>query len=107
MHPDYKGNYYGNQETRDRAYHQGTVWPWLLEHYAEAFLKIHGKSGLAHVRNLYEEFEAVMIEHGIGSISEVYDGNPPHLPGGAPSQAWSVAALLRIEELIRTYEQHA
>lgn len=107
MHPDYKGNYYGNQETRDRAYHQGTVWPWLLEHYAEAFLKIHGKSGLAHIRNLYEEFEAVMIEHGIGSISEVYDGNPPHLPGGAPSQAWSVAALLRIEELIRTYEQHA
>ncbi len=104
-HPDYKGNYAGGQEARDSAYHQGTVWPWLLGHYAEAYLRIHGKGGLPHIRGLFDDFEAVMIEHGIGSISEVYDGNPPHLPGGAPSQAWSVAELLRMEQLISQYEK--
>ena len=102
--PDYKGTYAGDQETRDNAYHQGTVWPWLLGHYAEGYLRIHGKSGIAYIQRLYDNFEPVMFEHGVGTISEVYDGDPPHLPGGAPSQAWSVAELLRIDYLIEQYK---
>jgi predicted glycogen debranching enzyme len=105
IHPDYKGIYYGNVEERDNAYHQGTVWPWLLGHYAEASLKIHGKSGISEIKRLYDGFEAVMTEHGLGSISEVYDGDPPHKPGGAPSQAWSVAEILRIEMLLKHYSK--
>lgn len=102
--PDYKEIYYGNQTERDFAYHQGTVWPWLLGHYVEGYLKIYGKSGLNFIKNIYENFEPVIREHGVSSISEVYDGNPPHLPGGTPSQAWSVAELLRIHWLIEQYE---
>ncbi|NVO03486.1 MAG: glycogen debranching enzyme N-terminal domain-containing protein [Bacteroidetes bacterium] len=101
--PNYKGQYYGDQATRDAAYHQGTVWPWLLGHYAEGYLKIHSKSGLSNIKSLYKGFEEVMREHGIGSISEVYDGDPPHHFGGAPSQAWSVSELLRIQKLIEKY----
>lgn len=104
--PDYKGTYEGDQQTRDNAYHQGTVWPWLLEHYAMAYLKIHGKSGISHIRRLYDGFEPVMREAGIGSVSEVYDGDPPHYPGGAPSQAWSVAALLNMDYLIKKYSEN-
>ncbi|MCX6230281.1 MAG: glycogen debranching enzyme N-terminal domain-containing protein [Bacteroidetes bacterium] len=104
--PDYKEIYFGNQTERDSAYHQGTVWPWLLGHFVEAYLKIYGKSGLSFIKNIYEGFEPVITEHGITSISEVYDGNPPHLPGGTPSQAWSVAELLRIKWLIDKYENN-
>jgi len=99
----YIGKYQGGITQLDAAYHQGTVWPWLLSHYAEAYLKINGKSGLAHIQSLFNDFESVMREHGIASISEVYDGDPPHSPGGTPSQAWSVAALLWIGYLIDKY----
>ncbi len=102
--PYYKETYYGNQAERDAAYHQGTVWPWLLGHFVEGYLKIYGKSGLTFIKNIYEGFEPVIYEHGIASISEVYNGNPPHAPGGTPSQAWSVAELLRIKWLIDKYE---
>ncbi len=101
---EYRGSYEGDMMKRDAAYHQGTVWPWLLGHYVEAYLKIHGKGGIAHVQRLYYNFEAVMFEHGIGSVSEIYEGDPPHKPCGAPSQAWSVAELLRIAYLIEQYK---
>ncbi len=101
--PDYKAVYEGNQEQRDKAYHQGTVWPWLLGHFCEGYLKLYKKSGIGFVRQLVEGFEEVMSEHGIGSISEIYDGNPPHLPGGAISQAWSVAEILRILTMLERY----
>ena len=101
--PDYKAVYEGNQEQRDKAYHQGTVWPWLLGHFCEGYLRLHKKSGIGFVRQLVEGFEEVMSEHGIGSISEIYDGNPPHLPGGAISQAWSVAEILRILTMLGKY----
>jgi predicted glycogen debranching enzyme len=102
-HPDYKGMYAGNIAQRDGAYHQGTVWPWLMGHFSEAYLKIHGQGGLTRIRRLYEGMEETMSEHGIGSISEVYDGDPPHKAGGAPSQAWSVAEVLRMKMLIEQY----
>jgi predicted glycogen debranching enzyme len=101
----YIGIYQGNQESRDSAYHQGTVWPWLLEHYCEAYLNIHKTSGVPFVKKIVDEFEPTMFEHGIGTISEIYDGDPPHHPKGAISQAWSVAALLRIIQKIESLKQ--
>ncbi len=99
--PNYKGLYEGNQEQRDLAYHQGTAWPWLLEHFCKAYLDIHKLTGLALVRRIYQGFEEEMSVHGIGSVSEVYNGDPPHRGRGAISQAWSVAALLRIRRMIK------
>ncbi|MFO7657620.1 MAG: amylo-alpha-1,6-glucosidase [Bacteroidales bacterium] len=99
---NYIGIYQGNQEKRDTAYHQGTVWPWLLEHFSEGYLNIHKASGVAFIKKLIDGFEPAMFEHGIGTISEIYDGDPPHCPRGAISQAWSVGALLRMIEQTET-----
>ena len=98
--PDYKGGYYGDQVARDYAYHNGTAFPWLLGHFAEAYLNIYGKSGLSYIQKLYNNFNEEMFEHGIGSISEVYDGDPPFSAAGAISQAWSVGELLRLKSLL-------
>ncbi|MPM40838.1 hypothetical protein SDC9_87486 [bioreactor metagenome] len=98
--PKYKGCYEGTIRDRDLAYHQGTVWPWLLSHYVEGFLKIYGKEGLDLVRPLYDNMEETLFEHGVGTISEVYSGDPPHRPGGAISQAWSVSEIMRIKWMI-------
>jgi predicted glycogen debranching enzyme len=97
---DYKGVYEGTQEVRDKAYHQGTVWPWLLEPYCRAYLKLHKQSGIAHVKKLLYGFEEEMTKNGIGTIAEIYNGDPPHLANGTISQAWSVAALLQIFKMI-------
>jgi len=102
--PVYKGSYSGNPGERDLAYHQGTAWPWLLGHFAEGYLKIHGKSGLSFVKNLFTGFEPVMTEHGIGTVSEIYDGDPPFNARGAISYAMSVAELLRINFMIKEIE---
>ncbi|MBN2481250.1 MAG: glycogen debranching enzyme family protein [Bacteroidales bacterium] len=93
---NYIGVYRGNQEQRDQAYHQGTVWPWLLEHYCEAYISLYKESGVGFLNSLINGFEPVLNELGIGTIPEIFDGDPPHQPRGAISQAWSVAALLRI-----------
>jgi glycogen debranching enzyme len=98
--PDYQGIYEGDQYTRDHQYHQGTVWPWLLEHYAKAYLDVNKKAGVSQIKQLLFGFEEDMTEYGMSSIAEIYDGDPPHKPRGAISQAWSVAALLRINEMI-------
>jgi len=98
--PDYIGKYAGNQTQRDRAYHQGTVWPWLLGAYAEAYLKLHGHEGQPFIESLYNGFEEEMTKNGIGTVSEVYDGDPPQMAGGAISQAWNVAELLRIRWML-------
>ncbi|HYW96325.1 MAG TPA: amylo-alpha-1,6-glucosidase [Bacteroidales bacterium] len=102
--PEYRGVYAGSQEERDKAYHQGTVWPWLLEHFVKAYLDVHKNSGLSLARQIFNGFHDDMTVHGIGSISEIYDGDPPHAPRGAISQAWSIAALLRINEMIARQE---
>ncbi len=98
--PAYKGKYFGDQAHRDEAYHQGTAWPWLLGAFADAYLRLRGEQGRALIEKLYTGFEDVMSEAGIGTISEIYDGNPPHHAGGAISQAWSVAELLRIRWML-------
>lgn len=101
----YKGVYEGNQVERDHSYHQGSVHPWLLGHFAEGYLAIHQKSAVPLIKEIYFGFEDEMIENGIGTISEVYDGDPPHRGAGAISQAWCVAELLRINALIKEYEK--
>lgn len=98
--PLYNGRYQGDQAQRDSAYHQGTVWPWLLGHFVEGYLKLHGKNGLRLAEKIVENFKEDMTEHGLCSIAEIYDGDPPYEPKGAISQAWSVAEILRIIEMI-------
>ncbi|MCF8226627.1 MAG: amylo-alpha-1,6-glucosidase [Bacteroidales bacterium] len=97
---NYRGSYKGNQEQRDRSLHQGIVHPWLLEHFVRGYLDLYKRSGLNMIEQIYAGFEADMTEYGIGTISELYDGNPPHDPSGAISFAGSVASLLRIGEMI-------
>lgn len=99
--PLYEGHYEGNQPERDRQYHQGTAWPWLLEHYVKACFDMRGDGFLHRAEEILENFVEDMTIAGIGSVSEIYDGDPPHHPRGAISQAWSVGALLRIDEMIR------
>ncbi len=101
--PNYVGRYEGNEEQRDLAYHQGTVWPWLLGHFVEGYLKIHGKSGIRLAEKIYQGFEEEMTNAGLGTISEIFDGDPPYEARGAIAQAWSVAELLRIKCLIDDY----
>ncbi|MBP7730163.1 MAG: glycogen debranching enzyme family protein [Bacteroidales bacterium] len=98
--PNYKGIYIGNQEQRDNAYHQGTAWPWLVGPFCEGWLKVYGNQGINKVEKIIYTFEEVMNEHGISTISEIYDGDPPHAPRGAISQAWSVGEVLRIINLL-------
>jgi predicted glycogen debranching enzyme len=98
----YQGVCEGNQEERDNAYHQGTVWPWLYGPFCEGWLKVYGQQGVQKVKKLISGLEAVMSEHGISTISEIYDGDPPHLPRGCISQAWSVGEVLRIIDLLET-----
>jgi predicted glycogen debranching enzyme len=90
---DYSKNYHGNLRSRDAAYHQGTVWPWLLGAYIDAALKIQRDA--AQVRSLLAAFPVHLQVAGIGSISEVFDGEQPHIAHGCIAQAWSVAEVLR------------
>jgi len=97
----YKGVCSGNQEERDKAYHQGTVWPWLLGPFCEGWLRVYGKQGVQKIKNLIYGLEECMGEHGITTLSEIHDGDPPHAPRGAISQAWSVGEVLRIIALLK------
>jgi glycogen debranching enzyme len=102
--PQYKGAFQGNLAERNRSYHQGSVWPWLLGHFVEAYVNLHGRDALPFVKSLYIGFEEVMTEKGISTISEIYDGDPPHKAGGAISQAWNVAEIIRIGKFIYTFD---
>ncbi len=96
-HPLYKGHYHGNTVTRDTAYHNGTAWPWLLGAYVTAYRKVHNysKESLETMRTLLQGFDVHLETAGVGTISEVFDGDYPYLPGGCIAQAWSVAEILR------------
>ncbi|WP_194776081.1 amylo-alpha-1,6-glucosidase [Pararhodonellum marinum] len=98
--PRYKGYYFGDQYSRDNAYHQGTVWAWLLGHFVEGYIKLHGKSSKSFIQKMIQQFDGVMSIYGIGTVAEIYDGDPPHRPKGAISQAWSVGELLRMMYLV-------
>jgi predicted glycogen debranching enzyme len=98
---DYRGRYAGDQVARDEAYHQGTVWPWLIGPFASAVSRAYGSDGIGRVARLFDGLETHLNEAGIGGICEVADGDAPHAPGGCPWQAWSVSEPLRVlvEEL--------
>jgi predicted glycogen debranching enzyme len=100
-HPDYKAKYYGDLRSRDAAYHQGTVWGWLIGPYADAWLKVHPQDRRG-ARALLDGFEAHLNEACVGSISEVFDADWPYTPRGCVAQAWSVAEVLRILERTHT-----
>lgn len=104
--PTYKGRYEGDQATRDYAYHQGTVWPWLLGHFIEAYFKIHERAAIPMSKAIIDSFQSEMCTHGICSIAEVYDGDPPQRPNGTISQAWSVAEILRIVKMVEKYSKN-
>ncbi|NLO31063.1 MAG: glycogen debranching protein, partial [Methanosarcina mazei] len=93
----YIGLYRGGSESRDSAYNNGTVWPWLLGPYVKAYRKVHNysKKSLEDMRALLQGFDSHLETAGIGTISEVFDGDFPHSPGGCIAQAWSVAEILR------------
>lgn len=93
-HPDYKSCYDGDLRARDAAYHQGTVWPWLLGPYVDAWLKVH-PGDRRGARRALEGLVPHLSEACIGSVSEIFDAEPPYHPRGCISQAWSVAELLR------------
>lgn len=93
-HPDYKPTYDGDLRARDAAYHQGTVWGWLIGPYVDAYLKINPHD-LEGARRLLDGFEHHMSEACVGSISEVFDAESPYHPRGCIAQAWSVAEVLR------------
>ncbi len=98
--PEYKPRYEGSPAERDSAYHQGTVWPWLMGPFVDARLTAFGrtKENLDFCRQLVRELEARAALAGcIGSIAEIYDAEEPRLPRGCPAQAWSVAEIARLK----------
>lgn len=108
--PNYVGRYEGGPGSRDGAYHQGTVWPWLMGSYITAYSKTFGrKAGRKFGAQWLESFEQHLHEAGLGQVSEIFDGDAPHTPRGCVAQAWSVAELLRaiIEDVYKLQSNSA
>jgi predicted glycogen debranching enzyme len=101
--PGYAPRYHGGPSERDRVYHQGTVWPWLLGAFVEAWVRVRGETPAAR-REARSRFVAPLYDHleqaGVGHVSEIADGDAPHTPRGCPFQAWSVSELLRLERVV-------
>lgn len=91
--PSYQGHYGGDPRQRDGAYHQGTVWGWLIGPFVIAHLRVYGDPGQA--RQFLEPMADHLNHHGLGSLSEIFDGDPPITPRGCIAQAWTVAEVLR------------
>ncbi len=97
-HEQYQGIYIGDPYHRDSAYHQGTVWAWLMGAFITSLERTYpkGRKHRQYVDKILEGFEAHLRDEGIGQISEIFDGNFPHEPRGCFAQAWSVAEILRV-----------
>ena len=93
-HPDYRSRYDGDLRARDAAYHQGTVWAWLIGPFIDAWLRVYPDDRHG-AREMLQGFEHHLGEACIGTISEVFDAESPHTPRGCIAQAWSVAEVLR------------
>ena len=93
-HPDYKAKYFGDLRSRDAAYHQGTVWAWLIGPFIDAWLRANPEDRTGAAKML-DGFRQHMSEACVGSISEVFDAEAPYTPRGCIAQAWSVAEVLR------------
>jgi glycogen debranching enzyme len=101
----YNPMYVGPQAQRDLAYHQGTAWPWLEGFYIEACLKLYKRSRLSFIQRQMIGYEDEMFNHCIGTLPELFDGNPPFRGRGAISFAANVAEILRAAELLETYNE--
>jgi len=101
-HPDYTGRYTGDHTARDGAYHQGTVWSWLIGPFVKAHLRVYGDPETA--RSFLRPLLRHLGDHGLGHISEIFDGDPPFTPRGTIAQAWSVAEVL---DAWRACDRHA
>ncbi len=105
QHPSFRGRYEGTPYERDSMYHQGTVWAWLMGPFVEAYLRVNEFSDEA-CKQMRDSL-ATLVEHlddaGLGSVSEIFDGDPPYLPRGCIAQAWSVAELLRAWRMVDTH----
>ncbi len=101
--PAYVGRYEGGPAARDGAYHQGTVWPWLMGPFVDAWLAVRERSARCKAEAA-ERFLAPLVahldDHGLGHVSEVADGDPPHRPSGCPFQAWSLGELIRVRRML-------
>jgi glycogen debranching enzyme len=110
--PRYRGVYGGNQASRDQAYHNGTVWPWLLGPFTTAFSKAirseADRREFAFRNFILPLFSTQLFQAGLGTVSEIFDGDPPHKPRGCISQAWSVAEPLRayVEDALKVRPKH-
>lgn len=93
--------YVGAQLQRDGSYHQGTVWSWPVGAYLQGLLNIDGEKAKPKIKKILQSFESHLLEAGIGNVSEIFDGNAPHLPKGCMAQAWGVAEWLRIWSLVQ------
>lgn len=102
----YNPMYTGPQIQRDYAYHQGTAWPWLAAFYMEACLKVYKMSRLSYVDNLLVGFEEELFYHCIGTIPELFDGNPPFHGRGAISFAMNVSGIMRVVKLLDKYNDY-
>ncbi len=100
----YNPNYVGPQTQRDYAYHQGTAWPWLAGFYFEAYLRIYRNSALGFIERQLIGYEDEMTSHCVGSIPELFDGNPPFKGRGAVSFAMNVAEILRVLYMLSKYD---
>jgi len=93
-HPSYRAQYYGDLRSRDGAYHQGTVWPWLIGPYVDAWRRAHPDES-AGASALLTSFSAHLSDAGVGTVSEIFDAEDPFTPRGCIAQAWSVAEVIR------------
>jgi glycogen debranching enzyme len=91
---NYKGSCVGSPEKRSAAAHMGSAYPFLINPFVKAYLDIHKAGGLSFVKQIMAGFEEEMSEHCVGTLSEVYEGNPPYTARGAISQAWNVGGVL-------------
>ncbi len=98
----YRGRFRGGPDERDNAYHQGTTWPWLLGFYTEAALRAWPRDAriLEELTLLWDGIDAELDRAGLNHISEVFDGDPPHLPGGTMAQAWNTGEYLRAQHML-------
>ena len=96
--PKYRARYTGNQFTRDQAYHNGIVWPWLIGAFLDGYLRVHSESpeAVAQVRRWLSPLVDAMDEACLGQLAEIYEAEEPQRPVGCCAQAWSIAEVLRV-----------
>jgi glycogen debranching enzyme len=99
-HPEYKPGYAGDLRTRDAAYHQGTVWGWLIGPFVDAWLRVYPDDVNGARESLFG-LVAHLDDYGVGTLAEIFDAEPPYTPRGCIAQAWSVAELLRVWDRTR------